>query len=52
MISIGTAEYTLLRQLRTLENSQARRILDLLVIGSILYFLSGKKVVSGCARKL
>lgn len=53
MISIGTAEIlavifvlviiyvacTLLKQLRTLENSQARRILDLMVIGSVLYFL-------------
>lgn len=53
MISIGIAEmlavifvlviiyaaYSLLKQLRTLENSQARRILDLMVIGLILYLL-------------
>ncbi len=53
MIVIGTAEillvvfiivvaytaYTTIKQLRTLEASQARRILDLMVIGAILYLL-------------
>ncbi|MDW7727509.1 MAG: hypothetical protein SCH70_10460 [Candidatus Methanoperedens sp.] len=31
--------YTTIKQLRTLEKSQARRILDLMVIGAILYLL-------------
>ncbi len=31
--------YVLIKQLRTLEKTQARRILDLMVIGSILYWL-------------
>lgn len=53
MIMIGTAEillgvfiiviayvaYTTIKHLRTLESSQARRILDLMVIGAILYLL-------------
>jgi hypothetical protein len=31
--------YTTIKQLRTIESSQARRILDLMVIGGILYVL-------------
>ncbi len=31
--------YSLIKHLRTLEKSQARRILDLMVIGAILYML-------------
>lgn len=35
--------YTLIKQLRTLEKSQARRILDLMVIGAVLYLLDMPK---------
>ncbi len=38
-IVIAYVAYTLVKQLRTLEKSQARRILDLMVIGAILYLL-------------
>lgn len=31
--------YTLIKHLRTFEKSQARRILDLMVIGAVLYLL-------------
>lgn len=39
IIVISYVAYTLIKQLRTLEKSQARRILDLMVIGAILYLL-------------
>lgn len=39
VIVIAYVAYTLIKQLRTLESSQARRILDLMVIGAILYLL-------------
>ena len=38
-LTIIYAAYTTIKQLRTLEASQSRRILDLLVMGSILYLL-------------
>ena len=38
LVIIYTA-YTTIKQLRTLDISQARRILDLMVIGAILYLL-------------
>ena len=38
-LTIIYATYTTIKQLRTLEASQSRRILDLMVIGAILYFL-------------
>ncbi len=38
-LAIIYAAYTTIKQLRTLEKSQARRILDLVVIGAILYLL-------------
>ncbi len=38
-LAIIYAAYTTIKQLRTLESSQARRILDLMVIGAILYLL-------------
>ncbi|MFZ2411931.1 MAG: hypothetical protein WAW23_10200 [Candidatus Methanoperedens sp.] len=39
IIIIAYVVYTLIKQLRTLEKSEARRILDLMVIGAILYLL-------------
>ncbi|TRZ88832.1 MAG: hypothetical protein D4R88_06865 [Methanosarcinales archaeon] len=36
---ISYVAYSLIKQLRTLEKTQARRIFDLMVIGSILYWL-------------
>lgn len=39
IIVIAYAAYATLKQLNTLEKSQARRILDLMVIGAILYLL-------------
>ncbi|MBU4340057.1 MAG: hypothetical protein KKD46_03960 [Euryarchaeota archaeon] len=39
VITIAYVAYILFKQLRTLEKTQARRILDLMVIGSILYWL-------------
>ena len=39
VIVIAYAAYITIKQLRTLESSQARRILDLIVIGAILYLL-------------
>ena len=38
-LTIIYAAYTTLKQLRTLESSQSRRILDLMIIGAILYLL-------------
>lgn len=38
-LTILYAAYTTIKQLRTLEASQSRRILDLMVIGVILYLL-------------
>ncbi len=38
-IVLAYIAYTLIKQLRTLEKTQARRILDLMVIGSILFWL-------------
>jgi hypothetical protein len=38
-LTIIYAAYTTVKQLRALEKSQARRILDLMVIGAILYLL-------------
>lgn len=38
-LAILYAAYATIKQLRTLESSQARRILDLMVIGAILYLL-------------
>ena len=39
IIVIAYVAYTTIKQLHTLESSQARRILDLMVIGAILYLL-------------
>lgn len=39
IIVIAYIAYTLIKQLRTLEKFQARRILDLMVIGAVLYLL-------------
>ncbi len=39
VLTILYAAYTTIKQLRTLENSQVRRIIDLMVIGAILYLL-------------
>lgn len=39
VLAIIYAAYTTIKQLRTLEKSQARRILNLMVIGAILYLL-------------
>ena len=39
IIVIAYVAYTLIKQLRSLESSQARRILDLMVIGAVLYLL-------------
>ncbi len=38
-LTIIYAAYTTLKQLRTLESSQSRRSLDLMIIGAILYLL-------------
>lgn len=39
VLAIIYAAYTTIKQLRTLEKSQTRRVLDLMVIGAILYLL-------------
>lgn len=39
VIVIAYVAYTLVKHLRTLESSQVRRVLDLMVIGAILYLL-------------
>ncbi|MCX9025717.1 MAG: hypothetical protein OIN85_06425 [Candidatus Methanoperedens sp.] len=39
IIAIAYAAYTTIKQMRTLESSQVRRIIDLMVIGTILYLL-------------
>jgi Ca2+/Na+ antiporter len=39
VIVLAYIGYALIKQLRTLEKTQARRILDLMVIGSILFWL-------------
>lgn len=39
IIVIAYAAYTTIKHLRTLESSQARRILDLMVIGAVFYLL-------------
>ncbi len=38
-LTILYAAYATIKQLRTLEKSQARRILDLMVIGAVFYLL-------------
>ncbi len=39
IIVIAYAAYTTIKQLRTLESTQTRRVLDLMVISAILYLL-------------
>lgn len=39
VIVLAYIAYALIRQMRTLEKAQARRILDLMIIGSILFWL-------------
>lgn len=39
VIVIAYVAYTMIKHLRTLDKSQARRILDLMVIGAVLYLL-------------
>jgi hypothetical protein len=39
VLVIAYAAYTTIKQLSTIESTQARRILDLMVIGTILYLL-------------
>lgn len=39
IIAIAYAAYTTIKQMHTLESSQVRRIIDLMVIGAILYLL-------------
>lgn len=40
VFALAYIAYTLIKQLRTLEKNQARRISDIMVIGSILYWLN------------
>jgi hypothetical protein len=39
VLVIAYVAYTTIKQLRTLDKTQARRILDLMVIGAVLYLL-------------